>query len=65
MTGRPYGKPADVYSYGIVMYEIFTMLHPYKDAKVNSQVLLARICNGTFCAYHSRSFKHPGVYGYG
>ena len=33
MDGKPYSMKADVYSYGMVLYEIFTYNLPYSDSK--------------------------------
>ncbi len=34
--GEKFGRAADVYSFGIVMYEIFTCMEPYEDMEISS-----------------------------
>ena len=46
LMGKPYGKSADVYSFAMVMYELFTMIEPYTDVNCSADILLARICMG-------------------
>lgn len=42
LKGEKFGRAADVYSFGIVMYEIFTCMEPYEDMEISSVAQLIR-----------------------
>ncbi|RHZ71355.1 hypothetical protein Glove_259g7 [Diversispora epigaea] len=45
LNGEEYTKPADVYSFGIIVYEIVTCFPPYPDVP-HDKDLAMKICNG-------------------
>ena len=45
LRGQNYTKAADVYSFGIIMYEVFSGLPPYHDVS-HDKILAMKICLG-------------------
>ncbi|RIA84428.1 kinase-like domain-containing protein [Glomus cerebriforme] len=45
LRGQNYTKAADIYSFGIIMYEVFSGLLPYHDVSHNQNLAL-KICQG-------------------
>ncbi|MES1909592.1 MAG: hypothetical protein MHM6MM_002308 [Cercozoa sp. M6MM] len=46
MMGQSFGKPADVYSYSMVLYELFAMKVPWSDFRGPKEALLGMIAAG-------------------
>jgi serine/threonine protein kinase len=45
LLGKPYTQASDIYSFGMIMYEMFTGLPPYYDM-VHDVYLALKICQG-------------------
>ncbi|CAI2202152.1 10777_t:CDS:1, partial [Funneliformis geosporum] len=45
LRGKTYTKAADIYSFGMILYEIITELPPFNDMPYN-EVLAMKICQG-------------------
>ncbi|RGB34000.1 kinase-like domain-containing protein [Rhizophagus diaphanus] len=45
LQGKTYTKAADIYSFGIIMYEVISGLPPYHDIR-HDEYLAIKICNG-------------------
>ena len=45
LRGQSYTKAADIYSFGIIMYEVISGLPPYHDLS-HDEYLAIKICHG-------------------
>ena len=45
LTGQPYGKPADVWALGVVMYELLTLQRPFPAANIFILEKKVRACD--------------------
>ena len=45
LRGQNYTKAADIYSFGIIMYEVFSGLPPYHDVSHDDRLAI-KICKG-------------------
>ncbi|EXX69157.1 Ypk2p [Rhizophagus irregularis DAOM 197198w] len=45
LRGQNYTKAADIYSFGIIMYEVISGLPPYHDVS-HDKILAIKICQG-------------------
>ncbi|KLL04845.1 MAG: hypothetical protein MRERV_1c097 [Mycoplasmataceae bacterium RV_VA103A] len=46
LQGQPYTKASDVYSFGIIAYELLANAYPYADLKLKETNLTLKICRG-------------------
>ena len=46
LRGKNYTKAADIYSFGIIMYEAISELPPYYNIKHTNENLAIKICQG-------------------
>lgn len=46
LQDQPYTKASDIYSFGIVAYELLANSYPYYDLSLNDNVLASKICQG-------------------
>jgi len=46
LQGEPYTQAADIYSFGIVTYELFANTYPYANLELDDDDLALRVCRG-------------------
>ena len=49
LNGTAYGTPADVYSFALVVYELYAAKRPYPDAGCDWAAMLRKVACETFC----------------